>query len=116
MPFRRIPPQNLFSSPSKPDHHIIAYTDGGARGNPGPAGYGVFITDERGQKLAELSQYLGNQTNNVAEYQGLPMVGGASPNGTKNSRAERLPTFGAAIEQRIPGQRMKSSKCCLSAQ
>lgn len=71
MPFRRIPPQNLFSSPSKPDHHIIAYTDGGARGNPGPAGYGVFITDEHGQKLADLSQYLGNQTNNVAEYSAL---------------------------------------------
>jgi len=54
-----------------PKHHLIAYTDGGARGNPGPAGYGVIIQDESGKKIAELSQYLGHQTNNFAEYQGL---------------------------------------------
>ena len=60
----------LFSDP-RPDTFIIAYTDGGARGNPGPAGYGVHITDNHGKKLAELSHYLGHQTNNVAEYSGL---------------------------------------------
>ena len=54
-----------------PQHHLIAYSDGGARGNPGPAGYGVVIQDETGKKLATLSEYLGHQTNNVAEYQGL---------------------------------------------
>jgi len=54
-----------------PAHYWIAYTDGGARGNPGPAGYGVVIQDETGRKVAGLSQYLGHQTNNVAEYQGL---------------------------------------------
>jgi ribonuclease HI len=54
-----------------PKHYLIAYTDGGARGNPGPAGYGVLIQDESGKKIAELSQYLGHQTNNFAEYQGL---------------------------------------------
>src|SRR5260370_82169 len=43
----------------------------GARGNPGPAGYGVAIQDEAGRKVAALSQYLGSQTNNFAEYQGL---------------------------------------------
>jgi len=54
-----------------PAHHLIAYTDGGARGNPGPSGYGVVIQDESGHKVAALSEYLGHQTNNFAEYQAL---------------------------------------------
>jgi ribonuclease HI len=54
-----------------PEHFLIAHTDGGARGNPGPAGYGVVIKDETGRNLAALSEYLGHQTNNFAEYQGL---------------------------------------------
>lgn len=56
---------------SPPDHYLIAHSDGGARGNPGPAGYGVVIKDESGRKVAALSEYLGHQTNNFAEYQGL---------------------------------------------
>lgn len=54
-----------------PERHLIAHSDGGARGNPGPAGYGVVIKDESGRKVAALSEYLGHQTNNFAEYQGL---------------------------------------------
>ena len=54
-----------------PRHYLVAYSDGGARGNPGPAGYGVVIQDETGRKVASLSEYLGHQTNNFAEYQGL---------------------------------------------
>ncbi len=54
-----------------PAHHLIAHSDGGARGNPGPAGYGVVIKDETGKRVAALSEYLGHQTNNFAEYQGL---------------------------------------------
>ncbi|HVT98970.1 MAG TPA: ribonuclease HI family protein, partial [Acidobacteriaceae bacterium] len=50
---------------------VTAYCDGGSRGNPGPAGYGVFIEGPGGEKLAELSEYLGKKTNNVAEYSGL---------------------------------------------
>ncbi len=53
---------------------FIAHIDGGARGNPGPAGYGVVITDQAGRKVAELSEYLGHRTNNYAEYQGLLAV------------------------------------------
>lgn len=49
----------------------MAHSDGGARGNPGPAGYGVVIQDEAGRRVAALSEYLGHQTNNFAEYQGL---------------------------------------------
>jgi ribonuclease HI len=54
-----------------PAHYLIAHSDGGARGNPGPAGYGVVIQDQSGKKVAHLSEYLGHQTNNFAEYQGL---------------------------------------------
>jgi ribonuclease HI len=50
---------------------ITAYFDGGARGNPGPAGYGVYIVDDQGEMVAELSGSLGTATNNVAEYHGL---------------------------------------------
>ena len=62
----------LFESrENPPEHYLIAHSDGGARGNPGPAGYGVVIKDESGRKVAALSEYLGHQTNNFAEYQGL---------------------------------------------
>ena len=54
-----------------PPRYLIAHSDGGARGNPGPAGYGVVIKNESGKKIATLSEYLGHQTNNFAEYQGL---------------------------------------------
>lgn len=51
---------------------IIIYTDGGARGNPGPAAVGVIISDEKGNILKKYSQYLGeNFTNNEAEYQAV---------------------------------------------
>jgi len=64
--------KHLFESrENPPQHYLIAYTDGGARGNPGPAGYGVIIKDETGRKVAGLSEYVGHQTNNFAEYQGL---------------------------------------------
>lgn len=48
-----------------------AHTDGGARGNPGPAAYGVVVRGPDGKTLAELARYLGIQTNNFAEYSGL---------------------------------------------
>jgi len=50
---------------------IRAYIDGGARGNPGPAGYGVRIEDADGDLIEELHGALGIATNNVAEYNGL---------------------------------------------
>ena len=50
---------------------VVVYTDGGARGNPGPAGAGVVI-QEKGKTLAELKKYLGGGiTNNLAEYEAL---------------------------------------------
>ncbi|MQA27618.1 MAG: reverse transcriptase-like protein, partial [Micromonosporaceae bacterium] len=52
--------------------HVIVEADGGARGNPGPAGYGAVVIDpESGEVLVERADALGVATNNVAEYSGL---------------------------------------------
>ncbi len=50
---------------------IVAYIDGGARGNPGPAAYGVRIERPDGELVEEFSESIGTATNNVAEYRGL---------------------------------------------
>jgi ribonuclease HI len=50
---------------------LIINTDGGARGNPGPAGIGVVIRDENQQIIGRHKQYIGEATNNVAEYKAL---------------------------------------------
>lgn len=77
MPSRANPLQAGLWSPDPPvpfpsqSPAITAFCDGGARGNPGPSGYGVFIQNENGEKLAELNQFLGIRTNNYAEYSGL---------------------------------------------
>ena len=47
------------------------FTDGGARGNPGPAGCGFVMYDENGKVVAHGKKYLGEQTNNFAEYSGV---------------------------------------------
>lgn len=49
---------------------IVMYTDGASRGNPGPASYGVYIQKNE-QTYVELKSYLGQQTNNYAEYAGI---------------------------------------------
>ncbi len=49
----------------------VAYIDGGSRGNPGPAGYGVRVEDAAGRLVEEFHGALGVATNNVAEYRGL---------------------------------------------
>jgi len=52
--------------------NVLIYTDGGSRGNPGPAGAGaVLYNQETEEIIAEISEYLGEQTNNVAEYTAL---------------------------------------------
>ncbi|MFE2673060.1 bifunctional RNase H/acid phosphatase [Streptomyces hygroscopicus] len=51
---------------------FVVEADGGSRGNPGPAGYGAVVSDaETGETLAEVAEYIGTATNNVAEYKGL---------------------------------------------
>ena len=54
-----------------PTDAIVAYIDGGARGNPGPAGYGVRIQQPDGTLIEEFCEAIGIATNNVAEYRGL---------------------------------------------
>ncbi|MBI5621598.1 ribonuclease HI family protein [Candidatus Falkowbacteria bacterium] len=52
-------------------HHCIIYTDGGARGNPGPAGIGVVVLDSHKKVIAEYREYIGEATNNQAEYRAV---------------------------------------------
>jgi ribonuclease HI len=72
----RTPPNRgarLFGEPA-PEAKPLAWhanVDGGSRGNPGPASYGVVIRDPRGEIVARLKKYIGRTTNNVAEYYGL---------------------------------------------
>ena len=65
--------KSLFDAPAaRPASDAIrANIDGGARGNPGPAAYGVVVRNGKGEIIAELAEYLGLQTNNFAEYSGL---------------------------------------------
>jgi ribonuclease HI len=55
----------------KAEEPTIFFIDGGSRGNPGPAGYGVAVQNTAGDTIDSLSEYLGVLTNNVAEYSGL---------------------------------------------
>ena len=50
---------------------LTIFTDGGARGNPGPGGIGAVIYDENKKKIAEISEFLGHSTNNQAEYKAV---------------------------------------------
>ncbi|HUC53666.1 MAG TPA: ribonuclease HI family protein [Candidatus Cybelea sp.] len=66
--------KNLFAEAPTEPPPAAAYRiniDGGSRGNPGPAAYGVIIRDGRGEVVAKLKKYIGRMTNNVAEYYGL---------------------------------------------
>ena len=66
---------------------FTAHCDGGSRGNPGPAGYGAVIEDPHGNVVARLSEYLGLQTNNFAEYKGLlAVLAWAMEHGTRRVR------------------------------
>ena len=51
--------------------NLIIYTDGGSRGNPGPAAIGIVICDEKGKPIKKYSQAIGDTTNNEAEYQAV---------------------------------------------
>ena len=68
-------PARLFAEPERPAGHAegahVAHIDGAARGNPGPAAYGVILRRPDGRPLEELKKYVGRTTNNVAEYYAL---------------------------------------------
>jgi ribonuclease HI len=80
---------NLFANPdpSASDGWFTAHCDGGSRGNPGPSGYGAVVEEPNGRIAARLSQFLGIQTNNYAEYSGLlAVLEWAIENGAKRLR------------------------------
>jgi len=55
----------------EPGHRLILFIDGASRGNPGRSGAGIWITNGEGEKISEVSRYLGQKTNNEAEYWAL---------------------------------------------
>ncbi len=55
----------------KTHDHVFVFSDGGARGNPGPSGCGAVVTDEKGNVLKKVSEFIGHSTNNQAEYMAL---------------------------------------------
>ena len=84
-------PDSLFAEPESPSARMEgAYTaniDGAARGNPGPASYGVVIRRPDGKPLESLGKYIGRHTNNVAEYYALiAALDYAAANGIKRLR------------------------------
>jgi probable phosphoglycerate mutase len=58
-------------TPNRGDDAVVVFIDGGARGNPGPAGYGVRVERPDGSLIEEFHESIGVATNNVAEYRGL---------------------------------------------
>jgi ribonuclease HI len=68
---------------------LIIYTDGGARNNPGPAGIGAVLLDEKGNEVDSISEYIGKATNNQAEYKAI--IAGVKK--AKDLDAEELECF-----------------------
>ena len=98
-------PPSLFTdgtpSPS-PSGWFTAHCDGGSRGNPGPAGYGAVIEDPQGSVVARLSEFLGIQTNNYAEYKGLLAV--LSWAGQNSARQLRVVSDSELMVKQMKGQ------------
>lgn len=105
-----VPSHSLFGN-SEPDAPLPpvyrANVDGGSRGNPGPAAYGVVIRDPRGEVIAKLKKYIGRGTNNVAEYYGL--IGALDYTEAHGIRALRVESDSELLVKQMRGQyRVKS--------
>ena len=79
-----------------------ANIDGGSRGNPGPASYGVVIRDPRGEIVARLKKYIGRTTNNVAEYYGL--IAALDYAQSNNIRSLRIESDSELMVKQMRGQ------------
>jgi len=103
----RTPPNRgagLFGEPA-PEAKPLAWRaniDGGSRGNPGPASYGVVIRDPRGEIVARLKKYIGRTTNNVAEYYGL--IAALDYAQANNIRALRVESDSELLVKQMRGQ------------
>ena len=90
-----------------PEHKpaIAAYQaniDGGSRGNPGPAAYGVVIRNPRGELIAGLKKYIGHNTNNVAEY--FALIAALDYAQTHGIRALRVESDSELLVKQMRGQ------------
>lgn len=91
--------------PDPPAAKYAAYQaniDGGSRGNPGPAAYGVVVRDGRGEIVARLKKYIGQNTNNVAEYFGL--IAALDYAQTHGLRALRIESDSELLVKQMRGQ------------
>jgi ribonuclease HI len=94
----------LFGEP-EPQAKLAAYRaniDGGSRGNPGPASYGVVICNPQGEVIARLKKYIGRATNNVAEYYGL--IAALDYAQANNIRALRIESDSELLVKQMRGQ------------
>jgi len=111
---RRLPPSGagLFGDAPPEPKRIAAYQaniDGGSRGNPGPAAYGVVIRDAQGDTVARLKKYIGQHTNNVAEYFGL--IAALDYAQTHEIRALRVESDSELLVKQMRGQyKVKSAE------
>jgi len=91
--------------------HLIIEADGGSRGNPGPAAYGAVVLDGRtGEVLVELADYLGIQTNNVAEYEGVTAGLAAAREIDPEAQIEARLDSKLVVEQLSGGWAIKNSR------
>ena len=82
--------------------NIIIFTDGGARGNPGPAGAGAVVYQGK-KKIAEVSAYLGERTNNWAEYEALILALDA----TQKALGKKIPNVAVNMDSELIVKQMK---------
>jgi len=95
----------LFGEPEPEGKQIVCFhanIDGGSRGNPGPAAYGVVMRDGRGEVVASLKKYIGQNTNNVAEYFGL--IAALDYAQTHGIRALRVESDSELLVKQMRGQ------------
>ena len=81
---------------------VVAHVDGGARGNPGPAGIGVVLSDPDGKELGRANDYIGEATNNVAEYQALML--GLKQAGALGAREVSVVNDSELVARQVTGE------------
>jgi ribonuclease HI len=81
---------------------IIISTDGGSRGNPGPSAIGVVLRDESGDRIEEISRYIGETTNNVAEY--LAVIYALQEASRRKASSVRLKVDSQLVARQLKGE------------
>ncbi len=96
----------------EPVTEVVVWTDGGSRGNPGPAGYGVLITTAAGDVLAELGEGIGSATNNAAEYRAV--IAGLQRAGALGARRVQVRADAKLVIQQLNGTYKVNSPALVS--